>query len=296
MIEFNLSMDFELGWGDLQRVTQDEAFYRRVVDGLACTGDVIETLRRNALPSTWGIVGACGCNSLEQLRAAAPEAFNVVQGQLAALSQRRPAYEEVLFCPSVVQRIAGCESIELGSHGFLHLTPGGVPVPVLRDDVCASTRMLGSVSGKPVTSFIPPQNYFWPDDAFAGSGIRYIRHTPWVLGFSYSDPGVPAKFARLWNDFVWPVAESDAHGNQARLLFLRIDRGASLWDAQLRQIRHLLAGAQGSLHCFSHPHNLDTPAIVRRLAQLCELVGEARDRGRLRFGHFFRELGDAGPA
>lgn len=295
MIAFNLSVDFELAWGDLERVAHDDAFYQRVVSGLEHTRSVIDVLDRRGIPSTWGVVGACSCSSLEELRDHAPQAFGVVEKQLETLMQRRPAYLDVLFCPDTVKQIAKSSVIELGSHSFMHLLPKGLKLSILQDDVSASVRTLRGVAGTDVESFIPPQNCEWPDAAFEQTSIRYVRHTPHVFGYAYSDARMPAKLSRLWNDFIRPVRQRGGDGSRAQLLFLRIDRGQRLWDAQLALIRRLLASGSGSLFCFTHPHNLDSTLVVQRFAQLCELVGEARELGRLTFRKFFREL-HASPA
>ena len=294
MIAYNLSIDFELGWGDLARLTHDDVFYRRVVAGLSQTERVIDILNQSAIPSTWGVVGGCCSHSLAELRDIAPQAYDAVATPLETLSRYRSSYSDVLFCRDVVRAIARSSLIELASHGFLHLTPSGLSPAILQADVAASARVLRQVSGKSIESFIPPQNYHWPDEAFAGSGIRYVRHTPSVFGYPYSDARKPAKFARLWNDFIHPVEYHNSRGESARLLFLRIDRGELLWNAQLALIRRLLTSASGSLYCYSHLHNLDTPLALRRFAQLCDVVGAARDRGRLEFCGFFRDLGTAG--
>jgi peptidoglycan/xylan/chitin deacetylase (PgdA/CDA1 family) len=290
MITLNLSIDFELGWGDLGRLTHDDVFYRRVVSGLEQTANVMRVLRQRGIPSTWGVVGACCYSNLEELRAAAPRAFAAVEEQLQVLARKRDSYLEVLFCRGAVDSIAQSSVIELASHGFVHLTPVGMETRVLQDDVVASARVLRKLGGKEVESFIPPQNYHWPDEAFAGSGIRYIRHTPSVFGHPYSDPRTPAKFARLWNDFIHPVRYASSQGDGARLLFLRIDRGERLWNVQLALIRRLLNSGRGSLYLFSHPHNLDTPLVVGRFAQLCDLIAASRDRGAVQFTKFVREL------
>lgn len=286
MLAFNLSIDFELGWGELTRVAHDDRFYRRVVRGLERTPQILAALR--SIPSTWGVVAGCCAASLEELQARAPDAFHVVEPQLAALAQRRRAYRDVLFCADVVRAIGRAADVELASHGFLHLLPAGVPTVVLRSDVAASVVSLRGIASN-LDSFIPPQNYDWPDEALIGTGIRYVRHTPVVCGYAYSDPRRAAKFARLWNDLVSPVSHGGSE-HPARLLFLRIDRGARLWERQLRLIRRLLSSEVGSLYLFSHPHNLDAAHLVRRFTQLCEVIGEAAAAGRLTFSKFFRQL------
>lgn len=290
MISFNLSVDFELGWGDLRRVAYDDAFYGRVVAGLEQTQNVLGILNRNALPSTWGVVGGCCCGSLDELRERAPRAFAVMEEQLRKVVARRPAYHEVLFCRGAVESISRSAGVELGSHGFMHLVPDNLRTDVLRDDVSASVRALHALSSKEVVSFIPPQNYHWPDQAFTHSGIRYVRHTPDIFGYAYSDPRTPAKFARLWNDLVRPVHHRDSGEPDVRLFFLRLDRGARVWSTQLLMIRRLIASGNGSVFCYIHPHNLDTPALVGRLAELCDVIAQGRDSGKLGFRRFCREL------
>jgi peptidoglycan/xylan/chitin deacetylase (PgdA/CDA1 family) len=286
VLTFNLSIDFELGWGELTRAAHDDRFYRRVVGGLEHTPQILLAL--TGIPSTWGVVAGCCAESVDELQARVPAAFHLVGPQLAALAQRRRAYREVLFCADAVRTIGRSAGVELASHGFLHLLPAGVPTAVLRSDVTASVAALRGLAGS-IESFIPPQNYEWPDEALVGTGIRYVRHTPIVCGYAYSDPRKAAKLARLWNDLVKPVSYGDGE-RPVRLLFLRIDRGARLWERQLRMIRRLLSSRAGSLYCFSHPHNLGSAPLVCRFAQLCEAVGEAAAAGRLTFGRFFRQL------
>jgi hypothetical protein len=257
------------------------------VRGLEHTPQILAAL--GSIPSTWGVVGGCCAASLEELQARAPDAFRLVEPQLATLAQRRRAYREVLFCADIVRTIGRAAHVELASHGFLHLLPARVPATVLRSDVAASVASLQGFAGN-IKSFIPPQNYHWPDEALVGTGIRYVRHTPVVCGFAYSDPRSAAKLARLWNDLISPVSYGGSSTGPALLLFLRIDRGARLWERQLRLIRRLLRSRVGSLCCFSHPHNLDGAHLVRRFAQFCDTVGEAAAGGRLTFGSFFREL------
>jgi len=287
VLVFNLSVDFELGWGELNRLAYDDLFLRRVMDGRLQTPAVLEELGRAGVPSTWGVVGSCCCGSFEELQAAAPAAFQTLEPQIRSLMARRPDYRDALFSRDLVSLISQAPRIELASHGFMHLLPSGLRSGVLNEDVRASARVLHELCGKPVESFIPPQNYHWPDSAFAGSTIRYVRHTPNVLSFPYSDPRLAAKFARLWNDLLRPVRHG---GTGALLLFLRIDRGQRLWSAQLALIRRLLSSAEGSLYCFTHPHNLDTPPVLRRFAQFCEVVAEAQSHGRITFGRFLRQV------
>jgi|SRR5437588_3618967 len=292
MLAFNLSIDFELGWGELRRLASDERFYGRVVAGLAQTPQILAALARNRIPSTWGVVAACCASSVEDLRANAPTAFRVVEGRLVALAARRGSYAEALFCADAVATISRAAGVTLASHGFLHLLPVGVATSVLQSDVATSVTCLRGF-GSDVDSFIPPQNFYWPDEAFVGTSIRYVRHTPHVCGYAYSDPRRTAKFARLWNDLVSPVSYADAGEHPVRLLFLRVDRGRRLWERQLGMIRRLLSSGAGSLYCFSHPHNLSSTPLVHRFAQLCEAVGEAAIAGRLTFCKFFRQLPSA---
>jgi peptidoglycan/xylan/chitin deacetylase (PgdA/CDA1 family) len=288
---FNLSIDFELGWGDLRRVAYDDAFQQRVFRGLEYTPAILAALSKSGVPSTWGVVGGCCADSLEELRTRAPKAFAVIEQQLAILAERRRGYRGLLFCAEAVRAIGQSAQVELASHGFLHLVPTTLSLPVLQCDVAASVRSLQSFGG-PLESFIPPQNYDWPNEAFEGTALRYVRHTPRIGGYAYSDPATPAKFARLWNDLVRPVRHGSRDGHSARLMFLRIDRGRVLWETQLRLIRRLLVSGTDSLCCFTHPHNLDSGPLVRRFAELCDIVGEAAHRGAVTFGRFFRELPD----
>jgi hypothetical protein len=120
-----------------------------------------------------------------------------------------------------------------------------------------------------------------------------VRHSPRVFGYSYSDPRLPAKLSRLWNDLVRPAWYTDASRGASRLLFLRHDRGAAIWEGQLRLLRRILSRGSGSVFCFTHPHNLDTPAMVDRFAQFCDLIAELQARGHLSFTRFARELATA---
>src|SRR5262249_49741931 len=133
MIEFNLSVDFELGWGDLKRVAHDDAFYERVVRGVALSPEVVEVLARHRIPSTWGVVGGCSCNDVDELRVMAPRAFAAVQSDLDELCAHRRRPSEVLFGRRTVEMIGRQDYIDLGSHGFLHLIPAGMPTDVLRE-------------------------------------------------------------------------------------------------------------------------------------------------------------------
>jgi peptidoglycan/xylan/chitin deacetylase (PgdA/CDA1 family) len=291
MIAANFSMDFELGWGDLRRVTHDDAFYARVVGGRILTERVLSLLERYSIPSVWGIVGACCASNLDSLRNAAPAAYQCVAADLEDLRRIRPGYAEVLFCPDLVRRIASSPLVEIGSHGFLHLYPLGLDPEVLRSDVQASVEALRSATGRNAVSFIPPQNFEWPEAAFEGSGIRFIRHTPSVLGFAYSDARAPAKLSRLWNDFVLPTSQRGSDGRDAKLLFLRLDRGDALWRAQKMLMRRLLASGRRTIFFYSHPHNLDTPALLQRFEEFCEIIATARERDGLAFAPFAKEVG-----
>src|SRR5689334_11686060 len=117
MLAFNFSVDFELAWGDLQRAAQDDGFYRRVREGMQFCGTVVGMLTRSGIPSTWGVVGACSCQSLDEVAARAPEAFAAVKAQLDEITKRRPGYPSVLFCPQFMSTLSGTRGIEIGSHG-----------------------------------------------------------------------------------------------------------------------------------------------------------------------------------
>jgi glycosyltransferase involved in cell wall biosynthesis/peptidoglycan/xylan/chitin deacetylase (PgdA/CDA1 family) len=292
-IAFNLSVDFEMGWGDLERLANDDVFYRRVIEGNAHVMEVIQLLGRLGLQSTWGVVGACSYADIGQLRDRAPRSFQAIEGRLKALSGRRADYLQALFCPGTVEAISRAAHIELGSHGFLHLEASQNPPATLQEDVIASVRALRQISGKAVQSFIPPRNFYWPDEVFSETQIKYVRHAPRILGRTYSDIRTPARLARLWNDFIRPTRAESSMGEAALLIYLRLDRGASLWNSQLRLLRRLLHAGSGMLYCYTHPHNLDTRAAIWRLQELCELVGEYRERNKLICPPFAREVGIA---
>ena len=157
-------------------------------------------------------------------------------------------------------------------------------------------RALGQFSGKTVRSFIAPRNFYWPDEVFSETQIKYVRHAPRILGQRYSDVRIPARLARLWNDFILPTKAEGSNGAAALLIYLRLDRGASLWNSQMRLLRQLLTSGSGVLYCYTHPHNLDTPQSISRLQELCEIVGECRERGKLVCPPFAREVGIASTA
>jgi hypothetical protein len=73
-------------------------------------------------------------------------------------------------------------------------------------------------------------------------------------------------------------------------MFLRVDRGSTLWNIQFAQIRRLLDSVNGSLHVYLHPHNLHCDKSLKHLAQLCGYVREAHAAGRLAFCRFLREI------
>lgn len=289
MSAFNLSVDFEMGWGDLKRLANDAVFYRKVVDGNAHVAEVIQLLGRLGMRSTWGVVGACCYTDIEELRQSAPRSVCAVGGELDALVARRAGYSEALFCRGTIEAIARAAHIELASHGFLHLVAPKNSAATLQEDVAASVRALGQLSGKTVRSFIAPRNFYWPDELFSATQIKYVRHAPKILGQCYSDVHIPARLARLWNDFILPTKEETSQGT-ALLLYLRLDRGASLWSSQLRLLRRLLTSGSGILYCYTHPHNLDNPHSISRLQELCELVGECRERDKLNCPPFAREV------
>ena len=296
MIAFNLSVDFEMGWGDLERLAVDDAFYRRVVEGNGHVAEVIQLLGRLGMQSTWGVVGACCCGDIDEVRQSAPRPFRAVAGQLNELASRRSDYAEALFCRGTVEAIARAAHIELASHGFLHLVAPKNSSATLQEDAAASVRALGQFSGKPVRSFIAPRNFYWPDEAFSETQIQYVRHAPRILGQNYSDISTPARLARLWNDFISPTQVESSNGTAALLIYLRLDRGASLWSSQLRLLRRLLTSGSAVLYCYTHPHNLDNPHSISRLQELCELVGECRERDKLICPPFAREVAIASTA
>jgi hypothetical protein len=157
-------------------------------------------------------------------------------------------------------------------------------------DVLASVKAVRATTGRDALSFIPPQNFEWPEEAFRGSGIRFIRHTPTVFGCPYSDSGTLAKLSRLWNDFVLPKSHYGTNGRDAKLLFLRIDRGALLWNTQKLLMRRLLASGERALFFFSHPHNIDSTSMLGRFEEFCEIIATARQRSGVTFAPFAKEL------
>ena len=46
-----------------------------------------------------------------------------------------------------------------------------------------------------------------------------------------------------------------------------------------------------SVFFYSHPHNLDTPEMLGRFEEFCELVADARERGGIEFAPFAKEVG-----
>lgn len=289
MISLNISIDFELGWGDLGRLSSDEVFYNRVKGGLQQIGNIVEALQVSHVSSTWGIVGGCCCSSLDDLFDAAPQVYQVVKRDLQAVASRRDL-SGALFCNDVVKEIAKSPYIEVGSHSFFHLVPTQLEHWILRDDVAASIKAISGSTGKQVSSFIPPQNYYWPDEAFAATTIRYVRHTPSIFGYEYSQPCTGAKLSRLWNDLVAPAGYRVGKQDNVYLFFLRVDRGSYVWQAQVQMFRRLLKTATGSVFCYIHPHNLDKPLFVQRFKDFCAIVADAREKGMLSFCNFFREL------
>ena len=285
-----------MGWGDLALLANDDVFYRRVIDGNDRVAEVIQLLSRLGMQSTWGVVGACCYADIEELRQSAPRSFHAIGSELNALMARRAGYSQALFCRGTVEAIARAAHIELGSHGFLHLVAPQNPSATLQEDVAASVRALGRISGKAIQSFIAPRNFYWPDEVFSETQIKYVRHAPRILGQCYSDIRIPARLARLWNDFIVPTKAEGPNGEAALLIYLRLDRGANLWNSQLRLLRQSLSSGSGVLYCYTHPHNLDNRVSISRLQELCEIVGEFRERGKLICPPFAREVGIASTA
>jgi peptidoglycan/xylan/chitin deacetylase (PgdA/CDA1 family) len=275
MIAFNLSVDFEMGWGDLERLAVDDVFYRRVIEGNDHVAEVIQLFGRLGMQSTWGVVGACCYGDIDELRQSAPRSFHTVGSQLNALLARRADYSRALFCRGTVDAIARAADIELASHGFLHLGAPANSSATLQEDVAASVRALAQFSRKTIRSFIAPRNFYWPDEAFSKTQIKYVRHAPKILGQSYSGISIPARLARLWNDFILPTNIESSKGEAAVLIYLRLDRGESLWSSQLRLLRRLLTSGSGILYCYTHPHNLDTLHSILRLQQFANSSANA---------------------
>ena len=106
MIAFNLSVDFEMGWGDLERLAVDDVFYRRVIEGNGHVAEVIQLFGRLGMQSTWGVVGACCYGDIDELHQSAPRSFHAVGDQLNSLVARRADYSRALFCRGTVEAIA----------------------------------------------------------------------------------------------------------------------------------------------------------------------------------------------
>lgn len=292
MIAFNLSVDFELAWGDLARASRDGEFRCRVKTGIANTPKLLEILETHGVRSTWGTVGAMCAAELEDLRAIAPRPFESILGDLEQFRRSCATWSDMLCQPEIVKAVAAAPLVEVASHGLLHLTPRNASPEVFAEDVRISVRVLEETVRRHVVSFIPPQNYFWPNETYAGSGVRFVRHTPRVFGYSYSDPRRGAKVARLWNDLVSPVADEDAEGGKVWLAFLRMDRGAAVWRRQFAMLRRLIDGGRGSLFCYMHPHNLDSPAALSHFANFCAAVSAARDRNVVGYRPFLRRVSE----
>ena len=290
MIAVNFSVDFELAWGDLARAACDTDFRRRVDTGSSNVARILEILEAFAIPSTWGIVAACCIPDMDRLQGIAPALFDAVRDPLSELRRSCEGWRGMLFRPDLVKAVAASRLVEVGSHGFLHLTPRTASSDTFVEDVRVSVRLLEETLQRPVASFIPPRNYFWPDRAFAGTGIHFVRHTAVLFLYQYSDPGRGAKAARLWNDLVSPVANEDADGGKVWFAFLRTDRGDAVWRRQLALLRNLVEHREGSLFCYTHPHNLDTAVSLARFGQFCDMVSSAQQRDLVGYRPFLRHV------
>jgi len=226
------------------------------------------------------------------LQAIAPRPLESIQGDLEQFRRSCTTWSGMLFQPEVVKAVAACPLVEVASHGLLHLTPRNASPEVFAEDVRISVRVLEETVRRHVISFIPPQNYFWPNETYARSGVRFVRHTPRVFGYSYSDPRRGAKVARLWNDLVRPAEDEDAEGEKVWLAFLRLDRGATVWRRQFAMLRRLIDGGRGSLFCYTHPHNLDSPAPLSHFAEFCAAVAAASEREVLGHRPFLRRVSE----
>lgn len=290
MVGFNLSVDFGLGWGDLERIARDDEFHRRAVNGAQRTLEVADLLEQARIPSTCAVVGGCCRASLDELQERAPRSFAAIWSGLERFQRSRGNYGRVLFCRPTVDPLARRKLIETGSHGFLHLIPTDLDAAVLQEDFAASVRVLPEACGREVLSFVPPQSYCWPREAFARTSIRHVRHSPIVYGRPYSGRGVLAKMLRLGNDVLRPTREVEAQGDKAARVFLRVDRGEAMWRIQLRTLEAAFKQTEGTVYCLTHPHYGHSSETLRRLADLCDLVQEYRERGMLRFQPFARNL------
>jgi peptidoglycan/xylan/chitin deacetylase (PgdA/CDA1 family) len=290
VIAVNFSVDFELAWGDLSRAGRDAEFRRKVEAGSSNVPQVLEILETHQIPSTWGIVAACCVSDVDQLQRIAPPLLESAHGALNELQQSCEGWRGLLFRPDLVRSVAASSLVDVGSHGFLHLTPRSASSEMFAEDVRISIRLLQDTVRGPVVSFIPPRNYFWPDQVYAGTGVHFVRHTPRIFLYQYSDPRRGAKFARLWNDLVSPVATEDANGAKAWFVFLRTDRGDAVWRRQRSLLHDLVERREGSLFCYTHPHNLDTAVSLARFGEFCEMVSSARQRERVAYRSFLRQV------
>ena len=312
-----ISLDFELGWGNLQRMEVDPAYRQCVLNARHVVPKLLELFEEFDVSATWAVVGILFGDDRREWRGkagAGPKADFVPPG----LDLSRPLDESTnpeLLAPSLVREIVRARKHEIATHTFSHFfwMDGDGSEEAFRQELKAA-RKVAEWWKAPLRSIVFPRNQYEPVLApiLLAEGVTAYRGNPRSRMWEFEDssdanrswrragrlldaylPVLPRRTVG-WNEVLEPAGVSNVRAS----FFLRPFTPAlrSLEGLRLARMKGCLRAAaeRGEiLHLWWHPHNFgshmaENLAFLRSLLEAFDAYRTSHEMKSLTMSHVDR--------
>lgn len=275
---FTISLDFELYWGMLDKVSLED-YRENLTGGRKAIPQMLELFQHSGIHATWATVGFLFCQDLAELRREAPASKPAYRLRRLCpfryLDENDALDPQFHVAPELIDLIRGTPGQEVGTHTFSHYycLEQGQTKRNFNDDI-AQAVALAARRGIALRSLVFPRNQWNPEylPDIAAHGIRCFRGNPsgWMYRASPDEAQHPLqRMFRLIDNYINLTGHhtyflgKGACGEPFNIpasRFLRpySPRLAMIEEFRLRRITRAMddAARQGRLfHLWWHPHN-----------------------------------------
>lgn len=263
---FLISLDVEMQWGFYDLPTRlSEASISRIPEVVK---RLLELFERYEVDSTWGIVGALACETVEELQS---ELATIPFGYLNERCHPTTIFQEItrrphhFFAPQLVEQIRSAPNVEVASHTFSHFYTRELPFSedAWRQDLHLVKRKLPEA-----TTLLFPRNQYHENALKASRefGFTAFRMNPNHFLYRVETSGkgtLPIRLMRL-ADHYFPIGShqlvESAEDQISYSRFLRPpERSSYLRRRKVDRIKQSMTVAamkDRDYHIYFHPHNL----------------------------------------
>ena len=302
MINFILSLDYELGWGTFDKA-RPNYLTRNVANSTKAASQVFATNEELRIPATWAVVGLMFPGSLdfrEKVELLDRKYKKEVPAHDVFSRFDKDTASKLLEMPTgFVKKIMKSTCQEFASHTFSHFYSLSVDEALMRDDFQQMCAVFDEIGEKGPVSLVMPKNQVTVKviDFAKEYGIKIIRVNPCNWLYSTRVHGsIESKVIRALRflDAFLPVNEMfysrsyslDIHITEGNFHFrpnFRFKLLNLIHFGRFKLLLFICRLKKRDVHMWSHPHNFgrDIEGSLRNYKRMLEYVLKLNAAGKI---------------